>query len=153
MNARTAEETFTHLLAEKGLELAELKFDQGLEAMLTFYRNLRADDCPENADGDKVLYQWGMFEHDEDMSFELNLTRQLIVGGDAEDENIWQLSLTFKYAPTNELRALTAGNKWCPRPRPRAVDYFESFVRESAAYHAVATREPNKVELAYFNAG
>jgi len=85
--------------------------------------------------------------------FELDMTRQLILGGDSEDENIWQLSLTFKFAPTEALRAIQSGDKWCRRPRPQAVDHFEGFVRASEAYRAVSDLEPTGVELDYFNAG
>ncbi len=98
-----------------------------------------------------LLYQWGMSRRDEGDFFELDMTRQLILGGDSEDENIWQLSLTFKFAPTEALRAIQSGNKWCPRPQ--AVDYFEGFVRESEAYRAASDMESMGVTLDYFNAG
>ena len=100
-----------------------------------------------------LLYQWGVSSAEAGEFFELDLTRQFIPDGDAEDENIWQLSLTFKFTPTEQLRAIGHGNKWCSEPRPRAVDYFESFVRESPAYRAVSEVQPMKVELDYFNAG
>ena len=45
--------------------------------------------------------------------FSLNLTRQLVVCEGAEDEDIWQLRLTFEFEPDNELRALSRGYKWC----------------------------------------
>ena len=153
MNAHAARETFDRHLAEGGLALEGMTLRQGLAAMLAFYRNERAEDCPADADGDMLLYQWGMSLGDEDEFFELDMTRQFILGGDSEDENIWQLSLTLKFAPTEALRAIESGNKWCPQPRPRAVDYFEGFVRESEAYRAVSDMEPVRVELDYFNAG
>lgn len=153
MNPHAARETFQRLLTEGGLALERLTVPQGLAAMFAFYRNQRAEECPADADGDMLLYQWGMSRGDEDDFFELDMTRQLILGGDSEDENIWQLSLTFKFAPTEALRAILSGNKWCPRPRPQAVDYFEGFVRESEAYLAVSDMESMGVELDYFNAG
>jgi len=54
--------------------------------------------------------------------------------------------------PTEALRAIESGNKWCPRPRSRAVAYFEGFVRDSAAYRAVSVLKPVRVELDYFKA-
>jgi hypothetical protein len=153
MNAHAAQETFERLLAEAGLALDGLTVPQGLAALVAFYRNQRAEDCPADADGDMLLYQWGMSRGEDGEFFELDLTRQFILGGDSEDENIWQLSLTFKFVPTEALRAIESGNKWCPRPRPRAVDYIEGFVRESAAYRAVSESKPARVELDYFNAG
>ena len=47
--------------------------------MVIFYKNERADDCDIDSDG----------EH-----FEFDITRQFI-GASCEDEEIWQLSLTF----------------------------------------------------------
>jgi len=153
MNAHAALETFERLLAEGGLALESLTVPQGSAALFAFYRNQRAKDCPADADSDMLLYQWGMSHGDEGEFFELDLTRQFILGGDSEDENIWQLSLKFQFAPTEALRAINSDNKWCPRPRPRAVDYFEGYVRESEAYCAVSDRQPVRVELDYFNAG
>lgn len=153
MNTHAARESFEHFLAEGGLALERLTVAQGLAAMLAFYRTQRADDCPADADGDMLLYQWGMSRGDDGDFFVLDMTRQFILGGDSEDENIWQLSLTFKFEPTDALRAILSGNKWCPKPRPQAVDYFEGFVRESDAYRAVSDSESLRVGLDYFNAG
>ena len=153
MNAHAAQETFERLLAEAGLALDGLTAPQGLAALVAFYRNQRAEDCPADGDGDMLLYQWGMSRGEDGEFFELALTRQFILDGDSEDENIWQLSLTFKFAPTEALRGIESGNKWCPRPRPRAVDYFEGFVHESVAYRAVSESKPARVGLGYFNAG
>lgn len=117
--------------------------------MLAFYRDRRAEDCPT----DSLLFQWGTYTWREDSeSFEFDITRQFIIG-EADDENIWQLSLTFKFPPSDRLRSLGHGNKWCPRPRPQAVDYFGNFIRESAAYQAVHEQPPAAVELDYENAG
>ena len=121
--------------------------------MFAFYRNQRVEDCPADADADMLLYQWGVSRGDDGDVFELDMARQLILDGDSQDENIWQLSLAFRFAPTDALRAIQSGNKWCPRPKPQAVDYFERFVRESEAYRAVSDMEPMEVELDYFNAG
>lgn len=153
MNAHAARETFERLLTEEGFTLERLTLPQGLAAMFAFYRNQRAEDCPVDADGDMLLYQWGMSHGDEGDRFKLNLTRQFILGGDSEDENIWQLSLTFQFAPTEALRAIPSGNKWCPRSRPQTVDYFENFVRESEAYRVVCNMESVRIQLDYFNAG
>ena len=153
MNAHAAQERFERLLAEGGLALEGLTVPQGLAAMFAFYRNERAEDCPADAAGDMLLYQWGMSRGDDGEFFVLDMTRQFILDGDPEDENIWQLSLRFSFAPTEALRAIESDHKWCPRPRPRAVDYFEGFVRESEAYRTVSDMEPMRVDLDYFNAG
>lgn len=55
--------------------------------------------------------------------------------------------------PENDGDKLESGNKWCPEPRPPAVDLFEGFLRGSGAYRAAMALKPAKVELDYFNAG
>ncbi|MCA9171956.1 MAG: hypothetical protein KDB23_30020, partial [Planctomycetales bacterium] len=130
-----------------------LTVSQGLTAMLDFYRSHRADDCSVDNDGDMLLYQWGMSRRGASEQFLFNMTRQFIIDGQAEDENIWQLSLTFRFASTHALQRLQAGNKWCSSPRPQAVDYFDRFVRESEPYRAIGNLTCVGAELEYFNAG
>jgi hypothetical protein len=151
MKGNSTREAFQRLLDEGGLALDRLTVLEGLGLFFAFYRNQRAEDCAADTDCDMLLYQWGIVN--DDKLFEFDITRQLIIGGDCEDENIWQLSLNFKFTPTDILRGIPSGNKWCRRPRPQAVDYFEGFVRESAAYLAVHDTLPLKVSLDYFNAG
>jgi hypothetical protein len=153
MNAESAKELFEAQLIAAGLKTDYLTVAQGFAAMFAFYRNIRAADCPADAGGDRLLYQWGMTGDNEGDFFELNLTRQFILNGNSEDENIWQLSLTFTFSPNETMRAMVTGNKWCPRPQAKAVDYFEGFVSESQGYLAVAEVDPIKTELDYFNAG
>lgn len=136
------------MIADAGFALNALTVADGFALMFEFYRKQRADDCPPQSDADMLLYQWGAY----DSGFELNMTRQFIIG-DAEDEDFWQLSLNFTFLPCPELREIGSGNKWCKTPRDRAVDYFEGFVRESAAYVALVGLQPVNVEIDYFNAG
>lgn len=153
MKAHHAQEAFESVLLAGQRRYEGLTVAEGAAAVFAFYRTQRAEDCPSDADGDMLLYQWGLVQEDEGSHFEFNLTRQFILGGDSEDENIWQLSLTFTFEPTQALVELGSGNKWCPKPRPQAIDYFERFVRESATYRAVCEMTPRNVTLDYFNAG
>jgi len=152
MKADQSQKTLERLMKKSGVTLDRLTVAQGFGLMCDFYRHQRADDCAPEDDGDMLLFQWGTHDWGRGTFFELDLTRQFIKG-DAEDENIWQLSLTFKYLPSDELGKLGSGDKWCDEPRPRAVDYFEEFVRGSAAYQAATALEPARIELDYFNAG
>jgi len=79
--------------------------------------------------------------------FELEITRQFILGGEVDDDNIRQLSLTFKYAPTEELREIDGGNHWCGTIAPRGVDYFQQWIQKSPGYQAVKDRRAQHVEL------
>ena len=148
-----SQHAFHELIEQRGLSLDGLTVEQGFAAMLDFYRHTRATDCPDLKDGDMLLYQWGVYPDLAGESFfELDLTRQLILG-EGNDEDIWQLSLTFKFSPNDELRALEPGSKWCPTFRPRAVDYFEGFIKASPAYQAALRAKHAKVELDYYNGG
>jgi len=140
------------LIADARMPLGRLTPAQGLPLVLDFYLNQQAQDAPPEEDGDMLLFQWGTRDRSDTELFELDLTRQFIIGS-AEDENIWQLSLTFQFLPTDERRRLRSGSKWCPSPNPGSVDHFDRFVRETAAFQAVAVLEPDAVKLDYFNAG
>jgi len=92
--------------------------------MLAFYRTVRFDDVDLAGNGDMLLYQWGTYDWGRGESFEFDITRQLILGT-GEDEDIFQLSLTFKFQPTVALLQLGAGNRW--RRSLEEVEEFRSF--------------------------
>jgi len=121
--------------------------------MLDFYRHQRADDCDPEADGDMLLFQWGTYDWGNGRFFEFDLTRQFITGEDQEDEDIWQLSLTLRYLPNDELLSLDSGNQWCANPTPESINSFESFIRNSAVYETARRNKSAKVILDYDNAG
>lgn len=152
MKARQSQKALEHLIADAGLTIDLLSVAQGFALMFDFYRRQRAGDCPPDDDGDMLLFQWGTNDSGGGTFFELDLTRQFIIG-DAEDENIWQPSLTFKFLPSGELNKLGSGNEWCPDPDPRDVENFEGFVRGTAAYQSAIALKPVTIELDYFNAG
>jgi hypothetical protein len=150
MNAHDAPRAFEELAVRTGRDISRLTPRQGIELMVAFYREERADDCPAGEDGDMLLYQWGTFDQGDGEFFELDITRQFILEDGSDDENIWQLSLTFKFTPTDELRSLESGNQWCETPRPRAVEQFESrYIRGSAPFELLADELPVRVELNY----
>ena len=121
--------------------------------MFASYRDERADDCPLDADGDMLCYQWGSYDWGEGEFFDLSLTRQFILEGTSEDENIWQLSLRFKFKPDDALRQLGSGNRWCDSPHQANVDELERFVRDSLPFRAVTNRTAASVQLTYESAG
>ena len=116
---REAQEAFRQFLAARGLDEAALSVRDGLEAMLDFYRDMRADGCALENDADMLLFQWGTYSTFPRAggiaaeAFDLNLTRQLILDEGGEDDDIWQLALNFEFEPSGELGALGRGNKWC----------------------------------------
>ena len=153
MHSRQSLQTFKAILAQAGLTLEGLAAAQGFDLMLDFYLNQRADDCPPENGGDMLLYQWGRTTiMSDDWLFNLDLTRQFVLG-EGYDDDIWQLSLHYHFPQTEVLKSVPSGDKWCPKPHPRAVEYFKGFIQSSAAYRAVAGLTPVKVVLDYFNAG
>lgn len=146
MKSSDALHTFKRLLAARGTDAATLAVAQGFDAMFEFYRNERADDCEIENDGDMLLFQWGTYGERNARRFELDITRQFI-RPEGEDDDIWQLSLTFVFPP-NEI---PSGDSWCGAPPD--LDSFAEFVRSHAAYAAVAHDTPVLVELDYECAG
>jgi hypothetical protein len=142
---------FEAFLASRGLAAAMLGVENGCAAVFDFYREVRAKGCTQVPDADMLLYQWGTYDWGEGEHFQLDLTRQLIPSEEAEDEDIWQLSLTFLFAPAADLEAVGAGNEWCPSVR--ALPRFEAHVRGSAAFKAGVARKIVRTTLSYECAG
>ena len=151
MNPRAALKEFERYLSELDLQRASLSPEHGLAAMLSFYRDVRADRCPLDEDADMLLYQWGTYDWGQGRFFELNITRQLIFDASGEDDDIWQLSLTFKYRPSSEFAAIEAGNKWCENVA--ALQEFQHCILSSQAFEVAQSTEPANIELRYECAG
>ncbi len=140
------------MIAEANLVLTQLSIEQGTTLMIDFYHHQRASECAIDSDGDMLLFQWGEYDWGQGRFFEFDLTRQLITG-DGEDDDIWQLSLNFKFSPNETLTNIVSGNKWCNDPSPSSLEPFEKYIRNSAAYKIASTFQPERIELSYFNAG
>ena len=151
MKSAQAQREFERHLSKRGLEISRLTPGAGLDAMLSFYRDVRTDDADPEGQGDMLLYQWGAYNWGgQGKRFELDITRQLVTG-EGEDDDIWQLHLTFRFEPTAELQALGAGNRWCQSPDE--LDEFTRFVVAHPAKVAVENRSDASVELLYEQAG
>src|SRR5690242_283844 len=145
MKPRAAKSRFLKRLEAAGLALDALTPAAGTEAMLAYYAEERADGCPLDADGDLLLFQWGTYDWGDGPAFEVNITRQLIVAGDA-DEEPRQVRLTFRFEPAVGASA-GAGNRWCESLD--GLPEFRRFVTGSAALQAIGRRSPEAVELRY----
>lgn len=89
---------------------------QSFALMLDFYETVRAQDAaPPAEDGDMLLFQWGIHDWGNGEQFELNLSRQIIYP-DGDDQDIYQLGLSYFFQPDNALKALGSGNFWCHSP-------------------------------------
>ena len=147
MQSKDAEHALRKIL---GPELQSLTPRRAVQAILAFYRDVRADDCELDEDGDMLLVQWGINDWGEGEHFSFDMTRQFIVGP-GEDEDIRQLGVTFRYPPEDSLAALGSGNRWCHRPEH--VDGFREFIEASEPFRAIADRRAATVDLRYESAG
>jgi hypothetical protein len=143
MKANAAKREFENYLAKKGLSLRALTPEEGFAACLDFYRNVRATDCEDHTEADMLLAQWGVFDWGRGEHFSFDITRQFILSG-GEDEDIFQLSLTFRFPPAPDLRAFAQGNRSCQSHEE--IPVFEEFVRLLPAYLGVATRRDAQLE-------
>ena len=141
MKPRFAKKRFLEILDDAGQHLKTLEPATGIDLMLGYYRDERADGCVIEEDGDMLLVQWGDFDEG---VFEFDITRQFI-DEEAEDENIRQLSLTFAFKQTDALRKIVEGNRWCHSPMEIAE--FRAFILASAVFSAVSQLTPKRVFL------
>jgi hypothetical protein len=150
MKAAGAKADLETFLAGRAQRVSGLKPAEGIASMCAFYREVRADDCDLATDGDMLLFQWGTYDWGRGPRFEVDITRQLIVG-DGEDGDIWQLHLSFRYRPTDDLGALGRGNVWCQSPAELAT--FSAFVDKHPVLGALADGRDAEVTLEYEQAG
>ena len=137
-------------IEQAGRSLGGLTPSEGVDLMTGFYVEERAEGCSVAIDGDMLLYQWGTYDWGGGESFEFDITRQLIVGG-GEDDNIFQLSLTFQFQPTAALRHLGSGDRWCQSPD--VLEGFRAFIHSSAPFLAAGHEAAANVNLEYDVAG
>jgi hypothetical protein len=143
-------EEFRAYLRRGGDEQVPRTARAGIERMMAFYRDVRADDVDLQSDGDMLLFQWGAYDWGGGEMFEIDITRQLIACG-GEDEDIWQLHLTYRFSPSEELRAIGKGNSWCPRPDDTLS--LQLFMGSHPAMTAVGATQDGQVSLDYECAG
>jgi hypothetical protein len=150
MKPQDAESEFRAFMLKRGLALKDLSARDGLDAMLAFYRAIRGDGLRFDQDEDMLLFQWGIYPRNDASVFVYDITRQLIFDG-YDDENIWQLSLSFYFPPTEPLIALGSGSEWC-----QCVDElpeFVSFAKAHPATLAVGGRADGHRNLIYSSVG
>jgi hypothetical protein len=157
MLARNALDQFNNWISQAGVSLKQLSASDAIDRMVNFYVQVRADDCELEADGDMLLFQWGVYNWGTGEFFEYNITRQFIVSEIHEDDQeewtddfIGQLSLTLKYAPSSELRNMASGNRWCRHPNEIAD--FVAFIDQHEATAKMRNLTVEAIELTFGNA-
>lgn len=151
MNPRDLETTFGEFADEQELDLAVASPSIGIPAMLRFYSEHRVDGCGEDAQADMLLFQWGTYDLGEGRRFELDITRQVVLPEEDDDDAIWQLHLTYQFLPADDLAGLGSGSSWCESCEHCGA--FAKFIHATPAFQAVAERLPYSVEILYECAG
>ena len=147
MKPITAKAEFEKFIVEWGATSVALTPANSINLMIEFYKQIRAENCPINEDGDMLLYQWGTFNWGEDMYFQWGITRQFIETGFEGDDGMSQLSLCFYFHSSEDFNSLRSGNRWCSSLRD-LLD-FESYIKTNTAYLKAATANPTRIEIKY----
>ncbi len=151
MNPRELLAAFQKRLHDTGVDIASATVEAGVSAMLAFYVNERADGCHVDDDSDMLLFQWGTYDWGGGRRFEVDITRQIVLPDEEDDDAIWQLHLTYRFAPTHDLEGHGAGDRWCHAPAE--LPAFREFIASTGAFRALAQRPPVDVELNWERAG
>lgn len=150
MTPENAKKELETRIKQAGIAVGELTPAQGIRLMLDFYKDVRADTCELDENGDMLLFQWGTYDWGEGRSFQCDITRQFIVAhSEDEDDHVAmsQLSFTFHFTPSAQFDAIKSSNRWCGRLGELGV--FEAFITGSDAYRAVQASRAAKVTLRY----
>jgi hypothetical protein len=121
--------------------------------MISFFKEVRADECPLDEERDALLFQWGVYDWGEGEQFEYNITRQFVFIEDSDDseewkeEAIWQLSLTLKSFPNDPMKSIESGNKWCSSLNE--IDAFKEFIESNKATEEIKNTKSYMVEFYY----
>ncbi len=155
MLAQNALQEFQVFMKTKGAELKALKPIDAVKLIIEFYKEIRAENCVIEDDGDMLLFQWGTYDWGKGEVFDYNITRQFIFPvkhtseyGTSVESEIWQLSLTLKYEPTHQLRDLGPGGLWCDSPADIAE--FEDYVLGCEATSTAQGLQAIDVHLEYY---
>jgi len=150
MDPTKSHQAYEMFLNIRGQTISRMTPSQGIDSMLEFFQSERAVGC-EAPMHDMLLYSWGTNDWGKGTHFELNITRQVILSPKGEDEDIWQLHLTFRFPPTPDLELLGMGERWCNSLSD--IPSFREFVNSSPALRAVANRSDSKKEVYFECAG
>jgi hypothetical protein len=119
-------------------------------AMIIFYRDVRADDCTLDQDGDMLLFQWGTHVWDKIKWIEINISRHFVLTG-GEDDNNFQLTLTMRFPSSPGSDNIKPGNRWCGLPAE--IDAFKKFIVSLALIQKMRNTPCEHMALEYYKTG
>jgi hypothetical protein len=98
-----------------------------------------------------LLFQWGTFDWGRGEHFEVDMTRQVILPDEVDDEAICQLHVTYRFSASPALNALGSGDRWCTSPSD--LPGLERYIATSPVTAALAGRLDASVEVLFEGAG
>jgi hypothetical protein len=147
-----AEKAYRAFLLARGAGADDVGAPDAVAAMIDWYAIERATDAASlEDDGDMLLFQWGSRDWGQDRFFEVDITRQLVLASEIDDDAIMQMSFTFRYAPGPATEPLGKGHQWCYGPTD--VESLRAFVMGHPATQFMAAATPAQRELRLENAG
>jgi hypothetical protein len=169
MKLRSVHKRFFQRLRVDEPEMGTRLPEEGVEVTLAFYASERVENCPVDRGGDKLLYQWGMYDKRSTplefpphgrLAMEWSRSRYSWASGEAfqfslsrwldhtsAGDYLWLLGLTFKFRPTDSLRQLGAGSRWCQDPTE--VFEFRAFILASLPFAAVGRSVPDGIAVEF----
>lgn len=145
MNPEDSLLIFQDRVTRAGLSLEKLIPAETLAQMMAFYREVRAERCHLDEEGDMLHFEWGSFDWGQGETFHVEFTRQFILPGNEDEDGMSQLFVRLHYPATVGLRALGEGSQWCESPDVAAA--FEESVLASPAYRAVVTQPSDAITM------
>lgn len=117
MKSSDALSTLTGMITAAGVNLASPSVADLSKALTVFrdFSEIPVDDVNKDEDGDMVLLQYGTYDWGSGEFFEVDLVRQLMPPGEEyeeDDDLIFQLHCTFRFEPTESLRAFGSFERW-----------------------------------------
>ncbi|MCP4604404.1 MAG: hypothetical protein GY847_28425 [Proteobacteria bacterium] len=141
MKSKVALKVFNKHLENQKISLAKSDPLVCIDAMLSFYKEMRFADVNMDEDGDTLLFQYGGPYSWEPGFFDLNITRQFIRKKNGEMK---QLSLSFLYPVTENA---LEDNRWCTCVEE--IDGFRKYIMDSEAVSWIRDKKYDKYDLQY----
>ena len=116
-------------------------------AVFRDFSTIPVEDVHKEEDGDMVLFQYGTYDWGSGEFFEMDLVRQLMPPGEDDEEDddvILQLHCTFRYVPTDSLRAFGSFTRWMS---VGGEDTFWNEIQEMPAFGL--TEMPSSLSVVY----
>ncbi len=80
------------------------------EIFIDYYRDVEFNEVNKKADGDMLLFQYGIYDWEGEQYFQINFTRQFYEVYE-DGHQIYQLEVTFYYL-SDDLSDVLSFNKW-----------------------------------------